>query len=103
MLNQEIFSQIKQWLGPALLSLVALGLLKLGLFVTPIELERSFRQMESGIKQEYASRESIQLLRESIELLRQDNQEMKATLLRLEDRWLRHANLEQPLSHRASS
>ena len=55
----EHISALKQALLPALISVVAVGLLKIGLFVTYGDLERSLRQMESTIRSEYATRQDI--------------------------------------------
>lgn len=56
----ESISSIKQYVFPAVLSVLAVGLLKIGLFVTYGDLERSLRQMETTIRSEYATKQDIQ-------------------------------------------
>lgn len=68
----EILSGLKQYLLPAVLSLLAVSLLKMGLFVTFGDLEYSLRKLETAIRSEYATR--------------QDIQDIKQMLVRMEDR-----------------
>lgn len=56
----EAFSQIRQYLLPALISLVTVSLLKMGIFVTPVELEQSLRHLENSIRAEYATRQDVE-------------------------------------------
>lgn len=55
----EFLSQCKQYLLPAVVSVVAVGLLKMGLFVTPGDLEQSLRRMETSMRADYATRRDI--------------------------------------------
>ena len=56
----ETFSHLKQWVLPAVLSVIAIGLMKMGLFVTYGDLERSLRLLETEMRGEYATRSDIQ-------------------------------------------
>ena len=56
----DIFPSLKQYLLPALISVIAIGLLKVGLFVTYGDMERSFRLLEQSIRSEYATKQDIQ-------------------------------------------
>jgi hypothetical protein len=56
----DIIAQCKHYLMPAAVSVVAIGLLKIGLFVTHGDLEQSLRRLESGIRAEYATKQDIQ-------------------------------------------
>lgn len=56
----EALSQIRQYLLPALISLVTVSLLKMGIFVTPVELEQSLRHLENSIRAEYATRQDVE-------------------------------------------
>ncbi|WMU93391.1 hypothetical protein EMOOHJMP_00198 [Microcystis phage MaAM05] len=56
----ELFAQARQYVVPALISFVMVSLLKLGIFVTPVELEQSLRQLENAIRAEYATRQDVE-------------------------------------------
>ncbi len=56
----ELFAQARQYVVPALISFVTVSLLKLGIFVTPVELEQSLRQLENAIRAEYATRQDVE-------------------------------------------
>jgi hypothetical protein len=56
----EKLSQIRQYAIPALVSLITVSLLKLGIFVTPVELEQSLRRLENSIRTEYATRQDVE-------------------------------------------
>ncbi len=56
----ELFAQARQYVVPALISFVTVSLLKLGIFVTPVELEQSLRQLENSIRAEYATRQDVE-------------------------------------------
>jgi hypothetical protein len=56
----EFFSQAKQYFMPALISVVTVGLLKIGIFVTHGDLEQSLRAMETSIRSEYATKQDIE-------------------------------------------
>jgi hypothetical protein len=56
----EFFSQAKQYFMPALISVVTVGLLKIGIFVTHGDLEQSLRVMETSIRSEYATKQDIE-------------------------------------------
>lgn len=45
---------------PALISLVTVSLLKMGIFVTPVELQQALRQLENSIRSEYATRQDVE-------------------------------------------
>lgn len=56
----EFFSQAKQYFMPAVISVVTVGLLKIGIFVTHGDLEQSLRAMETSIRSEYATKQDIE-------------------------------------------
>lgn len=56
----ERLSNVRQYLVPALISLVTVSLLKLGIFVTPVELQQALRQLENSIRAEYATRQDVE-------------------------------------------
>ncbi len=56
----ELLTQARQYVVPALISFVTVSLLKLGIFVTPVELEQSLRQLENSIRAEYATRQDVE-------------------------------------------
>lgn len=56
----ERFTQARQYLVPALISLVTVSLLKMGIFVTPVELQQALRQLENSIRAEYATRQDVE-------------------------------------------
>ncbi|WP_303673472.1 hypothetical protein [Vampirovibrio chlorellavorus] len=56
----ELFAQARQYVVPALISFMTVSLLKLGIFVTPVELEQSLRQLENAIRAEYATRQDVE-------------------------------------------
>jgi hypothetical protein len=56
----EILTQYKQYWISALTSLVAVGLFKMGLFVTHGDLEQSLRMLESDIRATYATQRDIE-------------------------------------------
>lgn len=56
----ELIAQARQFIIPALISVVAVSILKLGIFVTPVELEQSMRQLENAIRSEYATRQDVE-------------------------------------------
>lgn len=68
----DLFSQYKQYVTPALISVLTISLLKMGIFVTHGDLEQSLRTLENTIRSEYATR--------------QDIEDIKALLNRLDDR-----------------
>lgn len=80
----ETISGIKQYVFPAILSVLALGLLKIGLFVTYGDLERSLRHLETTIRSEYATKQDIQDVK--VMLTRLDVQLGKIND-RLDERW----------------
>ncbi|HEY9685473.1 MAG TPA: hypothetical protein V6C52_00710 [Coleofasciculaceae cyanobacterium] len=45
---------------PAVISVVTVGLLKIGIFVTHGDLEQSLRAMETSIRSEYATKQDIE-------------------------------------------
>jgi hypothetical protein len=56
----ELFSQYKQYVAPALISVLTISLLKIGIFVTHADLEQSLRLMENAIRSEYATKQDIE-------------------------------------------
>lgn len=56
----DILPQVRQYVVPALISFVTVSLLKLGIFVTPVELEQSLRRLESSIRAESATRQDVE-------------------------------------------
>jgi hypothetical protein len=56
----EFFSHAKQYFMPAVISVVTVGLLKIGIFVTHGDLEQSLRAMETSIRSEYATKQDIE-------------------------------------------
>ncbi len=55
----ELLSQAKQYMVPAAVSVMAISLLKIGLFVTHGDLEQSLRLLENSLRAEYATRRDI--------------------------------------------
>lgn len=55
----ELLSQTRHYLLPALVSVVTVGLLKIGIFVTHGDLEQSLRLLENSIRAEYATKQDI--------------------------------------------
>jgi hypothetical protein len=56
----ELFSQYKQYVAPALISVLTISLMKMGIFVTHADMEQSLRVMESAIRSEYATKQDIE-------------------------------------------
>lgn len=56
----DFFAQSKQYVMPALISVVMVGLMKIGIFVTQADLVQAFRQLENAIRIEYATKQDIQ-------------------------------------------
>lgn len=56
----EPIATVRQAVVPAMLSVLAIGMLKIGLFVTYADLEKSLRQLETNIRSEYATKQDIQ-------------------------------------------
>lgn len=84
----EMFTQAKQYLMPAAISVMAVGLMKVGIFVTHGDMEQSLRTLENSIRGEYATRQDIEdikflLNRMNMQLDRLDDRLDK---LRKEDR-----------------
>ena len=55
----EFFSQLKHYCLPTLISIVAVGILKIGIFVTRGDMEQSLRSLENSIRSEYATKQDI--------------------------------------------
>lgn len=55
----ELLTQAKQYITPALISVVTLSLLKMGIFITHGDLEQSLRMLENNIRSEYATKQDI--------------------------------------------
>lgn len=75
----ELFSQYKQYVTPALISVLTLSLLKMGIFVTHGDLEQSLRSLENNLRSEYATRQDIDDIKALLNRL-------DAQLSRLDDR-----------------
>lgn len=56
----ELFSQYKNYLLPAVISIVTVGIMKIGIFVTHGDLEQSLRMLENSIRAEYATKQDIE-------------------------------------------
>lgn len=56
----EFLSHYKQYVAPALISVLTISLLKIGIFVTHADMEQSLRLLESAIRSEYATKQDIE-------------------------------------------